>query len=71
MPTAPEDVHVHELVDLDEPTDWLTGQERVSVSGDEGREIRMMAYLKTVKTETSGETCNCNLHSLAGTTCTS
>lgn len=26
-----------------------------------------MAFLKIVKTETSGETCNCNLHSLANT----
>jgi hypothetical protein len=61
---APEDVHAHELVDLDEPTDRLTRQERDSVSGDEGREIRMMAFLKMVKTERSGESCNCNLHSL-------
>jgi hypothetical protein len=67
VPAAPEDVHVHELVDLDEPTDWLTGQERDSVPGDEGREIRMTAFLKTVKTETSGESCNCNQHSPANT----
>src|SRR5712691_9822419 len=36
-PSGPEDLHVHDLVDVDEPTDWLTGQERDSISGDEGR----------------------------------
>jgi hypothetical protein len=62
-----EILHVHEIVDLEEPADWLTGQDRDSVSGDEGREVRLVAFLKIVKTETSGETCNCNLHSLANT----
>ena len=68
VPSAGADIlHVHEMVDLMEPADWLTGQDRDSVSGDEGRAVRLVAFLKIVKAETSGETCNCNLHSPADT----
>src|SRR5207237_660057 len=33
----------------------------------EGMELRLMAFLKVVKQETSGETCNCELHKLIDT----
>jgi hypothetical protein len=65
--TAPEILHVHDIVDLDEPNDWLTGQDRNDISGEEGMELRLMAFLKVVKQETSGETCNCELHKLIDT----
>jgi hypothetical protein len=64
---APSIQHVHDIVDLEEPPDWLTGQARDSISSLEGKPVRIVAFLKVVKTETSGETCNCNLHSLANT----
>src|SRR5437667_3667301 len=46
---TPEILHVHEIVDIEEPDDWLTGQDRDSLSGDEGREVQLMAFLKIVK----------------------
>src|SRR5437016_3808709 len=58
--TAPPIFHVHHVVDLNEPADWLTGQDRDSIAETEGKPVRLMAFLKVVKTETSGETCNCN-----------
>jgi hypothetical protein len=61
-PADPPVLQVHDIVAIEEPEDWLTGQERDSLSENEGRPVRLMGYLKIVKTETSGETCNCELH---------
>jgi hypothetical protein len=51
---TPQVLHIQDFVDLDEPDDWLTRQERDSITDTEGREVRLMAFLKSVKTETSG-----------------
>ena len=58
----PPILQVHDMADMDEPEDWLTGQERDSLSANEGKPVRLIGYLKILKTETSGETCNCELH---------
>ena len=55
----PETLHVHDIVDLDEPNDWLTGQDRNDISGEEGMELRLMAFLKIVKQETSAVDIRC------------
>jgi hypothetical protein len=67
LATSPEAITVQDIKNIAQPSDWLTGQPRDSVSTDEGREVRLMAFLKIVKTETMGETCNCNLHELKDT----
>jgi hypothetical protein len=62
-PTSePSNLKVPDMVAIEEPEDWLTGQDRGDLSANEGRPVQLMGYLSIVKTETSGETCNCELH---------
>src|SRR5262249_46789558 len=59
-PASVTDVTVADIKSLVQPTDWLTGQDRSSLSSTEGWQVRLVARLKAVRKE-GGETCNCGL----------
>ncbi len=65
-PASLTDITVADIKSLVQPTDWTTGQPRVSITATEGWQVRLVARLKIVKSE-GRETCNCGLSTAANT----